>query len=200
MIPLWLAAAASGATWALEERLVSEVRPPFGRWQTTESTLHWLVEWDGGPEMRATLCAVRQAEVMGATSTFPEDFQPTYVRPVRFDGRSLAMGPVVEVVGEGDEDRDGHPGLSVTVSHPRVGSGQVFVRQESRMGWSGELGPDGRITGRVAYEPAQTQLGATTFWLKIGVPQRPAAGSTFVLTPLEDGAGCDRVRETGRAE
>ena len=79
------------------------------------------------------------------------------------------------------------------MSHPRIGSGKVFVRQSAELSWDGVLAADGRITGSVAYAPEQEQLGATTWWLKRQLPMRVPRGgsrSTFALSPLPEGATC----------
>lgn len=193
MIVLFAATAHAG-TWVLAERLVSEVRPPLSRWTETISESKWLVDWTPGEgTMTATLCGITSQPVLGAQSVFPRiDFSRE--RPVRFDGSAFAMGPTVEVMGDADEDRDGNPGISVQISHPRIGSGEAFVRQQARMQWTGRQQADGRISGTLVYEPVQETLGATTWWLKFGTNLRAAAGSTFELVPVDATTVCDAVR------
>jgi hypothetical protein len=131
---------------------------------------------------------------MGATTSWPAGYRPSFAREARFDGSSFAMGPVTEAIGLGDDDHDGNPGVSMTVAHPRIGEGEVFVRQTATMSWVGSARPDGTIAGRLDYDSEQTVLGATTWWLRLPLPQRAAPGSTFELVPLPEGAGCDAVR------
>lgn len=187
-----LSVAAYADTWALRERLVSEVRPPFSRWTEAVSESVWLVDWTPGEAtMTARLCSVVSAPVAGAQSVFPQ-VDVARQRPVQFDGTAFGMGPMVEVMGNQDDDRDGNPGISVQISHPRIGSGEAFVRQAATFRWSGNRQADGRITGTMEYAPSQEVLGATTWWLKWGTPIRATTGSTFELVPVA-AASCDAV-------
>lgn len=191
---VWLSAiSAHAGTWLLEERLVSEVKPPLSRWTQAISESRWVVEWTpGDATMTATLCAITSEPVMGAQSVFPKvDFSRE--RAVQFDGTTFGMGPTVEVMGDSDDDGDGNPGISVQISHPRIGSGEAYVRQQARMAWSGQQQPDGRITGTLTYEPVQELLGATTWWLKFGTNLRSAVGSTFELVPMPEATDCAGV-------
>lgn len=191
---VWLSTVSAHAgTWLLEERLVSEVKPPLSRWTQTVSESTWVVDWTPGETtMTATLCGITSAPVLGAQSVFPK-VEFSRERSVVFDGTTFGMGPIEEVMGETDDDGDGNPGISVQITHPRIGSGKAYVRQRARMAWSGAQQADGRITGTLTYEPAQELLGATTWWLKIGTNLRAASGSTFELVPLDGATNCDGV-------
>lgn len=195
MIVGW-GAAAFGAEWVLRERLVTEVRPPIALapWVRAEARSTWFVRWEGD-QLSVTLCALEQDPVMGATISFPPTLRPTYVRTARFDGAAFGMGPVVETIGGADDDGDGHPGVSMTVHHPRVGQGQVYVEQRATLAWTGRLGDDGAITGALEYLPEQEVLGASRWWLGLPLAQRAVPGSTFALAPLPAGTvGCAGVR------
>lgn len=195
----WQATAttAAGATWLLDEQLRVQVRPPLPvGWVDSHLVSRWLVSWTpGDPTFTANLCSIVADPVMGARTTWPEAARrsvPPLTRPVTFDGATFAGGPVVETIGDGDDDGDGNPGISIGVAHPRVGAGEVFIRQVTRVAWTGQMRPDGVIAGTMVYEPEQELLGATTWWLRMGLAQRTdrKEPSTFTLSPLPDGAGC----------
>lgn len=197
MIAWSLATVAYAGTWLLEEQLVAEVRPPVPvGWVDVRTVGRWRVDWTPGePTWTARLCAIEIDPVLGAAMSWPDalrDAVPPLTRPVSFDGRRFEAGPVVETLGAADDDRDGHPGVTVRVRHPRAGAGEVYVRQTAALAWSGELAADGRIVGTVAYKPTQQLLGASRWWLRIAIAQREAADrpSTFTLAPWPDGAGC----------
>jgi hypothetical protein len=99
---------------------------------------------------------------------------------------------VRETLGAGDDDRDGKPGITVQVRHPRAGKGEVYVRQSAQLAWAGTLTDDGRIEGTMTYRPEQEQLGASTWWLRVGIRQREhnQRQSRFTMTPVPDGTGC----------
>jgi hypothetical protein len=193
---VWWAATAGAATWLLEEDLRVEVRPPLVGWQDGRTRLRWLVEWEpAAPTFTAHLCSVEVVPMLGAETSWPAATvaaMPTLSRPVTWVDGQFQAGPVVETVGQGDDDGDGNPGITVEVRHPKVGVGQVFVRQTSRMSWAGRLGADGVVRGTMEYEPEQEMLGATTWWLRMGLSQRkhPRETSTFTLSPLPAGAPC----------
>lgn len=192
----WLASVALASSWRLQEDLVVQVRPPVPvGWLDGRTTLTWAVEWEpGDPTFRARLCAVEVSPMLGAVTTWPDAALaavPEVVRPVDYAGGHWVAGPVVDTIGDGDDDGDGNPGLSLHVEHPRAGSGDVFVRQSATLAWDGTLAEDGAIRGTMTYEPDQEMLGATTWWLRMGISQRPhrKEPSTFVLSPT-DRQGC----------
>lgn len=196
MTMAWLATMALASTWQLQEDLVVQVRPPVPvGWMDGRTTLTWAVEWTpGDPTFTAHLCSVEVAPMLGAVTSWPDATLaavPEVVRPVDYTDGHWVVGPVVDTIGDGDDDGDGNPGITIEVEHPKVGKGQVFVRQTATLGWDGVLGDDGAIRGTMTYEPDQEMLGATTWWLKLGVTQRPhrKEASTFALTPT-DQAGC----------
>lgn len=197
MTVVLLAVAASAGTWRLEEELVVQVRPPVPvGWLDSTTRSEWLVAWTAGePTFTATLCGFEVEPMMGAVTSWSEAAVaavPPLTRPVSFDGARFVGGPVVETVGATDEDGDGNPGISVHVAHPRAGEGEVFVRQTATIAWDGVLGEDGVVRGTVVYEPEQEMLGATTWWLRMGITQRAhrKLPSTFTLTPIGAEEGC----------
>lgn len=200
---IWLAMLTAGATtpetdtWLLEERIMVQVKPPLPvGWTESLTETRWLVSWQPGAETwTARLCWVEVEPVMGATTSWPETTVaavPALVRPVAFDGTTFRAGPVVETFGATDQDADGNPGMTLRVSHPRVGAGEVWVRQTVTTTWTGELRDDGVIEGSMTYQPEQEQLGATTWWLRMALKQRSSqrTASRFTLTPLSSGATC----------
>ncbi|MEZ4235956.1 MAG: hypothetical protein R3F59_07285 [Myxococcota bacterium] len=197
---LWGVALASGPTtahtWILEEQLLVQVRPPLPvGWVEAKSTTRWVVTWTPGqPEWVARLCGFDFDPVMGAQTTWPDAAVaavPPLHRPVSFVVTTFQAGPVAETVGDHDDDGDGHPGVTVRVAHPRMGEGEVYVRQTSELAWTGTVQPDGSIAGTVEYTPEQEQLGASTWWLKLGLAQRAQRkrASTFTMVPAP-GATC----------
>lgn len=192
---------ASAATWVLEEELKVQVRPPVPvGWVEGRTVSRWVVSWEPGePSFRAKLCGIDIDPLLGAVTSWPDrtvQSVPELQRPVSFDGQRFEAGPVVETLGVGDDDGDNNPGITVRVAHPRVGEGEVYLRQSALLAWSGQLASDGRIEGTVRYEPEQEMLGASTWWLKVGIRQRSSRTqtSTFVLTPASPGTTCEKLR------
>lgn len=199
MIGWWLSIA-SAAPWLLHETLVTEVKAPvFFKWTESRTELWSIVEWTPGEAVFGTkLCALEGSPVMGARTTWSRALIANTgerVRPVVFDGERFSAGPVEETIGLSDDDHDGEPGISIEVSHPRIGSGLVFVTQTVDLSWRGAMGADGRITGTVTYSSEQEQLGATTWWLKRPLAMRDpeVERSTFELSPLPEGTTCASV-------
>ena len=92
-------------------------------------------------------------------------------------------GPSVETVGDGS-------GITIVVEHPRVGQGEIVVRQSAEVGWDGLLGKDGVVRGTMTYLPVQEQLSANRWWLRRPLRVRPAPGSSFELVPAPAGTTC----------
>lgn len=195
-----LSSTSFSSTWLLEEELQVQVHPPIPvGWLDSRTTSRWLVDWNpGDPIFTARLCGFDIDPMMGTVTTWPQatiEAIPILQRPVRFDGQSFIAGPVVETIGDGDDDGDNNPGITIRVAHPKAGKGEVYLRQSNILSWTGQLQPDGSITGTVRYEPDQQMLGASTWWLRLGIRQRPSREkiSTFSLTPLSVGTVCNNL-------
>jgi hypothetical protein len=198
---MWMGALslAGAGTWRLEEQLVAEAKPalPVG-WADTQASASWIVQWiPGEPTWTAQLCSMQLSPVLGVEMDWSDqllDAVPPLTRPVTFDGVLFRSGPVLETLGGGDDDGDGKPGITVQVRHPRAGRGEVYVRQTAWLSWSGTRTDDGQIEGIITYRPRQELLGASTWWLRIGIRQREHAqrSSRFTMSPVPDGTGCDR--------
>ena len=183
--------------WLLEEEIWVQVKPPLPvGWTESLMRATWVVDWTPGePTWSARLCGMDIEPVMGAQTTWPEATvaaMPSLPRPVSFDGTTFVAGPVVESIGAGDDDEDGNPGVTIEVAHPRIGGGEVWVRHTTTARWTGQMQSDGTIVGTLMYEPEQEQLGATTWWLRMGLKQRASKKSTsrFVMTPVAPGVAC----------
>ena len=97
-----------------------------------------------------------------------------------------------------DLDRDGHPGLTVTLTG--FPSGDVYLVQrtwDEWRGWSegeGEAGLIDRVVGEVSWGEEQSRLGATSEALLLDVPQQIPEGEglqVFEMTRVSEGeAGC----------
>jgi hypothetical protein len=179
----------------MRETLPVQVRNPITRrWATSETTVWSLVEWEG-TSFTSRICAIETTPVFGAATTYPAAFltsAPAHRRTVSLTDQRFAAGPFHDVVGADDTDGDGQPGVTVHIAHPRAGSGEVYVRREATTTYDGAL-VDGAIVGTVTHEARQELLGASTWWLRIPLAQRPAeAPGTFSLEPI-DLADCAAV-------
>ncbi len=185
-------------TFALRENLPIQIRHPLGvAWATADTVAEWLVlgQQDGETvTWTVQLCSLSTPARFGAETVYPETLLRSVPSRVRVgqltDGGVFFSGPLVEVLGEGDEDEDGNPGVSITVRIP-VGEGQVFVRQKATMTYRGALSGE-VLRGEVDYSAEQELFGATTWWLKVPVKQRPAGPGTFELHPIA-GSSCADV-------
>jgi hypothetical protein len=186
--------------YALVEKLPVEVRHPIGfGWARAETTARWLVDLpatEGDVTWTAKLCDLSTEPTFGAVTTYPSAFvdaTPLRVRTARFVDGTFHSGPFVEKIGGDDDDHDGHPGVTVSIAHPFVGKGEVWIRQEAELSYVGVL-DDAEIRGLVTWEPRQKLLGASTWWLRIPVRQRGRDAGTFTMTSIAD-ATCEAVRQ-----
>lgn len=90
-----------------------------------------------------------------------------------------------------DFDQDGHPGATVLIEAPIVGTGEVYVVQSGRTLADGRLGADGAIEGRLrVVDFGQQVLGASMSLLEHGPRVSPDdARSRFRMEPAS-GPGC----------
>jgi hypothetical protein len=194
-------------------------------WLPTQTLMWSVVEWfQTGQEVwyTETLCGLKTKKVFGTRTEYPQAFLDAV--PVRErratmtgDGRgSMFMtepyaqtlgielaapltDPLPSAVDDPrlrDADGDGHPGVSIRISHPLVGTGEVYVAQRSIARLEGFQEHRGRIRG-VLYTKADTlRLGASRWWLMADTPQRPhpdPAESPFLLVPADHELDCGRL-------
>jgi hypothetical protein len=88
-----------------------------------------------------------------------------------------------------DADRDGHPGLTVTLTG--FPAGDVYLVQRSWDAWRGAVSVQGeggeveRLEGEVTWGEEQSRLGATNDVLLIDVPQWAPEGEDSEGRPLQ---------------
>lgn len=184
-------AAAHAEAFAMREVLGVDVRDPLGlHWSTATTTVLSRVEWvddAGAITWTSRPCAIATTPVFGATTTYSDAFvtmSPVRTRAGRVDALRFTSGPIAESLGDGDDDRDGEPGVTVHIAHPLAGEGDVWVRQRAITSWTGTAA-NGGWTGTIAWEPTQTVYGASTWWLEMSLHQRPTADpGTFEMRPI----------------
>src|SRR5690606_15974902 len=91
-----------------------------------------------------------------------------------------------------DQDRDGHPGVTVRVAG--VVSGEVYFAQRGVTELRGRR--EGRVfSGRVHFKTEDAILGASSALLKMRTNTRPDyERSTFRLVPVPPGTTCSEAR------
>jgi hypothetical protein len=93
-----------------------------------------------------------------------------------------------------DQDEDGHPGVTVSVSG--FASGDIYVVQRQRASYAGTLDDDGRLSGLVADTSEQSVIGSTNALLDQNIPTTPhpdANRSRIRLVRVAEPYDCDRV-------
>lgn len=200
-------------------------------WRSTHTHTWALVKWTQvGTQVTytETTCGLRTDKVFGAETLYPDSFvkaidvrHRTATLSTPAEGATFRAGPYVQSFGVKlsdpfrealptdindprivDTDGDGHPGVTVGISHPLVGSGHVFVAQRSVARLEGTVGEGGKVTGVVYTAPDMFKIDADRWWLKVESPQRQHPDpkeSPFVLVPVADGTSCaDVLRDKDR--
>lgn len=194
-------------------------------WSSTRTYTWQLVQWSQtgtAVTYRETTCGVATNKVFGAEAVYGEGFlraTPVRERTATLagaePGSSFRAGPYAAPLGVKlndpmrdalprdpkdprlvDADGDGHPGVTVTISHPLVGTGHVYVAQRSIARLEGKLQADGSISGVIYTAPDMFKIDADTWWLRRDSPQRQhpdPSQSPFHLTPVADGTTCAQV-------
>lgn len=194
-------------------------------WLPTQTQMWSVVEWFQTGEQvwyTETICGLKTEKVFGTRTEYPQAFLDAV--PVR-ERRATVSGegrgalfmtePYAQTLGVElaapltdalpaevddarlrDADGDGQPGVSIRISHPMVGTGEVYVAQRSVARLEGYQEERGRIRG-VIYTRADTlRLGASRWWLMADTPQRPHPDpkeSPFVLVPADHDLDCGRL-------
>jgi hypothetical protein len=194
-------------------------------WSSTRTNAWAVVRWtqDGlAVQYVEDTCSVRTDKVFGAETTYPSAFvngidvrRRSATLSSDQPGAKFMAGPYAQQFGVKlsdpfkealptadtdprliDDDGDGNPGMTVTISHPLVGTGHVWVAQRSVARLEGAVGADGSINGVIYTAPDMFKIGADRWWLKSDSPQRPhpdPKASPFVMVPVPDGTTCEEV-------
>jgi hypothetical protein len=184
-------------------------------WLPTTTTMWAIVEWfqeDQEVWYTEKMCAIQTAKVFGTRTEYPQAFLDSV--PIRERKATMSgMGrgamfmtqPYAQTLGIEmaepfrdampeseddprirDTDGDGHAGVTVQISHPMVGTGQVYMAQRSVARLEGFQEKRGRIRGVMYTKSDNFRLGASRWWLMGDTPQRPhpdPSKSPFVLVP-----------------
>lgn len=201
---------------------VAEV-PVIGKiYATTRTvTLHDLDHEGDRLHGAGTLCQLElDSGSRLVTATLPEAFKRSLPRPVvdarlarnddgdltiRQGRRTVVVGakldepledplprrPADETVH--DQDRDGHPGVTIAIEG--IVDGEIYVAQRSWTALSGsQVGREG-FAGRLYHDSEQSILEATSSMLDDPPEQRPLpAKSWFRMTRLGEAASCKTAR------
>ena len=200
-------------------------------WKSTRTNTWALVRWkqDGlAFSYIEDTCGVRTDKVFGAETIYPDAFLRGIDVRHRAGtlqgldpGAKVKIGPYAQQFGVKltdphkeplptspedpriiDDDGDGHPGMTVTIRHPLVGTGHVYIAQRSVARLEGALQADGTIRGVIFTAPDMFKIGADKWWLNTDSPQRQhpdPAQSPFLLVPVPDGTTCaDVLRDKDR--
>ena len=206
----------------VSNRALTRPAQRYIRVQTTNLVLHRVLMSDGGPVVESTYCRVEQEPLGRVRTELGPEFiaaMPTWIAPletdaagdgtveVRLPDRVMVLGADLEdperdaLPKDGDDPRitdpdgDGHPGMTVEVSG--FVSGQVYLVQRLVRGLTGELEPDGRITGNITGSGDQVVIGASNVILKSFTPtfehNPDPKRNTFVWVPVSEDSTCESV-------
>jgi hypothetical protein len=209
-------------TWAMESRFATIQTVPFLGDQRSVSTAWGVVEIDQvGDALQMTERGCRVQIGGGSTMTTIDDAVPrsiepriatlefvesagswTWVRPELATAIGFrAAGPTDELPADAtdprvfDQDGDGQPGVTVSVSG--LAMGDVYVVQWQRGWYEGPLGTDGPLMGENhADASSQRTIGASTMLLQMDIPSRAdtdRSDATLRLLPLTGEYDCDRL-------
>jgi hypothetical protein len=192
------------ALWfALEIVAAVRVRDPRqGRDGAVVETIGWMLAQRDDDRLRLRSCAVETTSAMGTETIYPASFiaaSPESVAPLQVADDRLIAGPWLTEFGNADDDRDGHPGVTIHVRNHLLGRGEVYITQRSMTSLDGRFHADGSATGRASVAADPTVLDASTWWLKIPTHPRPDHDrSRFRLVPIPE-ASCDAVARALRS-
>ncbi|MEQ8278899.1 MAG: hypothetical protein RMA76_30375 [Deltaproteobacteria bacterium] len=157
-----------------------------------------------GDEYRMTekVCAIESESVHGVVRTvYPRAFVVAlsgHDKPLRIERAESGLRwiePRYErVVGEGDQDSDGHPGVTVRIEG--LVDGEVYVKQVGWQASEGRFVGDDRVAGAVTFGLEQEILGATSERLQDPLPSRPhpeAKKNPFRARRIPTSATCAQV-------
>lgn len=208
------ASAQDAQRYAAQQSIAVQVKNPNpmarSRW-TTVRTSGWglvdLVETDGLLSYTESTCDVATSRVFGTSTEYSAAFIASLgsrSRTGRIVGGQLTAGPYVQVIGADaaapeltpeaavDTDRDGLPGVTISVQQSVMGQGDVYVAQRSVTSLTMDRVGEG-WTGTISSEVDELVLDATTWWLKADRASRPhpdPAQSTVSWIPVSDETTC----------
>ncbi len=152
--------------------------------------------------MTEKVCAIESESVHGVVRTvYPHAFLRAlsgHEKPLRIergdDGLRWIEPRYERVVGEGDQDRDGHPGVTVRIEG--LVDGEVYVKQVGWQSSEGRFVGGDRVAGAVSFGFEQKILGATSERLQDPLPSRPhpeAEKNPFRARRIPTSATCAQV-------
>lgn len=97
-----------------------------------------------------------------------------------------------------DQDRDGHPGMTVRVKVLGLIEGETYIVQRVRYRLSGVVKSADRIEGTIEWSDEQVVLGATNPLLKadtVGLPNPDPDASRFVMIRVDETWPCEAIRD-----
>jgi hypothetical protein len=214
-------------TWAMESRFATIQTVPFLGDQRSVSRAWGLVQIaQVGDALQMTERGCRVQIEGGSTMTSIDDAVPrsidpqvstlefvteagaiSWIRPESATAVGFRAGGPTDALPMAstdprvfDQDGDGQPGVTVSVSG--LASGDVYVVQWQRSWYQGALGTSGPVLGENHSDASsQRTIGASTSLLEMDIPSRAdtnRADSTVRFVPLTGEYDCDRlVSEAG---
>jgi hypothetical protein len=212
--------------YAMELRVATTARLPLMPADRTTTITHMLVDLrrgtDGGVWQQHRVCAVRMENSSPMRTTVPPSFvnalpprgyavrlQPTSggwryeadmgMESIGFDPRRSG-GRIPDAAGDPgviDADGDGNPGATIEVRVPLVGTGRLFIAQQSHLVLRADAAGPRRISGIVeirAMEQRTLDAEPGRFRRTPGIRPDPAR-SGFTMVRLPDGSGCTEVQQ-----
>gem|GEM_PF-777018 len=210
--------------YLMELRVASTARLPLMPADRTTTTSHLLVDIRRGPDGRLVqhhrVCAVQMANSSPMRTNVPATFLNALKArryPVRLDaaganwryeadlgldaigfdpgatGGRLPESP--DDPGVIDADGDGNPGATIEVRVPLVGTGRLFIAQQTHLVLRADARSPRRIEGQVEIRKLeQRTLGAdpARFRRTPGISPDPGR-SGFTMVRLPDGYGCSDI-------
>ncbi len=194
-------------------------------WKSTRTHTWGLVQWTQSGTAVSYVeetCGLRTDKVFGATTKYTEAFLaaiPLRNRTATLSsteaGARFTAGPYAQSFGVElddpyndplptsaddprvvDTDKDGHPGATVVIHHPMVGTGEVYVAQRSIARLEGTIAEDGSVRGVIYTAPDMFKIGANRWWLRTESPQRQHPDpkeSPFQLVPAPSDITCETI-------
>lgn len=145
-------------------------------------------------------CRVRVVESPGAQVTMADaavrQLPPVRTRYTRRPGGGWQAGPWRAGWDAQDHDRDGHPGLTVTVAAPLCG-GQLYLASDVLSLARAEL-QDGALVGELKVKLGQKILGAEGKCLSVlAADSQEKLWGTFAYVPVAADATCESLAREG---
>lgn len=198
-----------------------------GAWaeQRTVTLALAQVTWHGDSGTRIQqVCAVHTNAAFGTQLTYGTKFVntiPAVAATMHRNGATWTQDPaslclglpegydgVLPKLGEAshsavrDTDGDGHPGVTLELSHTLLGSQQLYVAQREQLQWQGILAANGEVQAEPVVVREQVTLGASLDLLVMATQSRPPAGQpaeTLRWVPVPADMTCATLlQQTGK--